>query len=107
LDAVSLRAGGLLLDGPTSDLDLAHGRDRWGLARRLACEGRSVALVLHDLNVAARFAHRVAVLDGGALIAEGPPAEVLNPELLRRVFRVEAVPLEGSAAPVFDFEPLG
>ncbi len=97
----------LLLDEPTSNLDLAHGLDLLGLARNLVDEGRSVVLVLHDLNAAARFADRVAVLDGGALIAEGPPAEVLNPDLLRRVFRVEAVPLEGSAAPVFDFEPLG
>ena len=96
----------LLLDEPTSNLDLAHGLDLLGLARRLAHEGRSVVLVLHDLNAAARFADRVAVLNGGALVAEGPPAKVLNPDLLRRVFRVEAVPLEGSAAPVFDFEPL-
>ena len=96
----------LLLDEPTSNLDLAHGLDLLGLARRLVDEGRSVVLVLHDLNAAARFADRVAVLDGGELIAEGPPAEVLDPDLLRRVFRVEAVPLEGSAAPVFDFEPL-
>ena len=63
-------------------------------------------LVLHDLNAAARFADRVAVLDGGALVAEGPPSEVLAPELVRRVFRVEAVPLPGAASTVFDFEPL-
>ena len=96
----------LLLDEPTSNLDLAHGLDLLGLARRLVDEGRSVVLVLHDLNAAARFADRVAVLDAGALVAEGPPADVLNPELLCRVFRVLAVPLAGSASPVFDFEPL-
>jgi len=96
----------LLLDEPTSNLDLAHGLDLLGLARTLVDEGRSVVLVLHDLNAAARFADRVAVLDAGALVAEGPPADVLNPDLLRRVFRVRAVPLAGSAAPVFDFEPL-
>ena len=96
----------LLLDEPTSNLDLAHGLDLLGLARRLVDEGRSVVLVLHDLNAAARFADRVAVLDGGALVAEGPPAEVLTPELLLGVFQVRAVPLAGAASPVFGFEPL-
>ncbi len=96
----------LLLDEPTSNLDLAHGLDLLGLVRNLAREGRSVVLVLHDLNAAARFADRVAVLDAGVLVAEGPPADVLDPDLLRRVFRVLAAPLSGAAAPVFDFEPL-
>jgi len=96
----------LLLDEPTSNLDLAHGLDLLGLARGLVDEGRSVVLVLHDLNAAARFADRVAVLDGGALVAEGPPAEVLESGLVRRVFQVEAVPLSGAASTVFDFEPL-
>ncbi len=96
----------LLLDEPTSNLDLAHGLDLLGLARRLVDEGRSVVLVLHDLNGAARFADRVAVLDAGALVAEGPPTDVLTPELLLRVFHVRAVPLVGAASPVFDFEPL-
>ena len=96
----------LLLDEPTSNLDLAHGLDLLGLARRLAGDGRSVVLVLHDLNAAARFADRVAVLDGGSLVAEGPPSEVLAPELVRHVFRVEAVALPGAASTVFDFEPL-
>ncbi|MCY3969724.1 MAG: ABC transporter ATP-binding protein [Acidobacteria bacterium] len=96
----------LLLDEPTSNLDLAHGLDLLGLARGLVDVGRSVVLVLHDLNAAARFADRVAVLDGGALVAEGPPAEVLEPDLVRRVFQVEAVPLSGAASTVFDFEPL-
>ncbi len=96
----------LLLDEPTSNLDLAHGLDLLGLARRLVDEGRSVALALHDLNAAARFADRVAVLDGGALVADGAPADVLEPDLLRRVFRVVAVPVSGAASQVFDFEPL-
>ena len=96
----------LLLDEPTANLDLAHGLDFLGLAANLVSEGRSVVLVLHDLNAAARYADKVAVLDGGALVTEGPPADVLEPDLLRRVFRVLAVPLAGAPSPVFDFESL-
>ncbi len=96
----------LLLDEPTSNLDLAHGLDMLELARRLVDEGRSVVVVLHDLNAAARFADRVAVLDGGSLVAEGAAAEVLRPELVERVFRVLAVPLPGVDSTVFEFEPL-
>jgi len=44
--------------------------------------------VLHDLNLAAAFAPRVAILDEGRVVADGPPAEVLSPDLVRRVFGV-------------------
>ena len=96
----------LLLDEPTSNLDLAHGLDLLGLVRRLVNEGRSVVLVLHDLNAAARFADRVAVLDGGALVAEGPALR--GPGAGACAARV---PRRGGASArrastVFDFEPL-
>ncbi len=97
----------LLLDEPTANLDLAHALDILGLARRLASAGRSIVVVLHDLNLAARFGDRLVVLDDGSLVAEGAPVDVLEPEILRRVFRVRAVPLPGMAAPGFDFGPLG
>lgn len=79
----------LLLDEPTVHLDLAHQVALLRTLRRLsAARGVGVLAVLHDLNLAARFADRVAVLDGGGVLADGPPAEVLRPDLVRRVFGV-------------------
>lgn len=79
----------LLLDEPTLHLDLAHQLSLLGAIRRLRDQrGLTVLAVLHDLNLAAAFAPRVAVLDGGRVVADGSPAEVLTPSLVRRVFGV-------------------
>jgi iron complex transport system ATP-binding protein len=80
----------LLLDEPTLHLDLAHQVALLAAIRRLRDQrGLTVLAVLHDLNLAAAFAPRVAVLDGGSVVADGPPREVLTPDLVRRVFGVE------------------
>jgi iron complex transport system ATP-binding protein len=79
----------LLLDEPTLHLDLAHQAALLQAIRRLRVRrGLTVLAVLHDLNLAAAFAPRVAVLDAGGIVADGPPGEVLTPELARRVFGV-------------------
>ena len=79
----------LLLDEPTLHLDLAHQVALLAAIRRLRDQrGLTVLAVLHDLNLAAAFAPRVAVLDEGRVVADGPPAEVLSPDLVRRVFGV-------------------
>jgi iron complex transport system ATP-binding protein len=79
----------LLLDEPTLHLDLAHQVALLGAIRRLRDQrGLTVLAVLHDLNLAAAFAPRVAILDEGRVVADGPPAEVLSPDLVRRVFGV-------------------
>jgi iron complex transport system ATP-binding protein len=79
----------LLLDEPTLHLDLAHQVALLGAIRRLRDQrGLTVLAVLHDLNLAAAFAPRVAILDEGRVVADGPPAEVLTPDLVRRVFGV-------------------
>jgi iron complex transport system ATP-binding protein len=79
----------LLLDEPTLHLDLAHQVSLLATIRRLRDQrGLTVLAVLHDLNLAAAFAPRVAILDEGRVIADGPPAEVLSPDLVRRVFGV-------------------
>jgi len=79
----------LLLDEPTLHLDLAHQVALLAAIRRLRVQrGITVLAVLHDLNLAAAFAPRVAVLDGGRVVADGPPLEVLSPDLVRRVFGV-------------------
>ena len=79
----------VLLDEPTLHLDLAHQVALLTAFRRLRDQrGLTVLAVLHDLNLAAAFAPRVAVLDEGRVIADGPPADVLSPDLVRRVFGV-------------------
>ncbi|MEP6808333.1 MAG: ABC transporter ATP-binding protein [Chloroflexota bacterium] len=79
----------LLLDEPTLHLDLAHQVSLLAAVRRLRDQrGLTVLAVLHDLNLAAAFAPRVAVLDGGRVVANGAPLEVLSPALVQRVFGV-------------------
>ena len=79
----------LLLDEPTLHLDLAHQVSLLAAIRRLRDQrGLTVLAVLHDLNLAAAFAPRVAVLDEGRVVADGKPVEVLTTDLVRRVFGV-------------------
>jgi iron complex transport system ATP-binding protein len=81
----------LLLDEPTAHLDVGHQLDVLARVRDHAHrEGRAVLVALHDLNLAARFADRIAVLAHGRLRTDGPPAEVLAPELLAEVWGVVA-----------------
>jgi iron complex transport system ATP-binding protein len=80
----------LLLDEPTTFLDLSHQLEVLELVRYLNAEhGLTVALVLHDLNQAARYANRIVVLNQGAVYAQGAPREVLTRETLRDVFGIE------------------
>ena len=81
----------LLLDEPTTFLDLGHQFEVLELIGRLrACSGLTVVLVLHDVNQAARHADRIVALDEGVIVADGPPAQVVTEQLLREVFRVHA-----------------
>lgn len=80
----------LLLDEPTSALDIGQQQRLMRLLRHLAERQRlAIACVLHDLNLAARYAHRIWLLERGRRIASGPPGEVLNPATLGRVFDAE------------------
>lgn len=77
----------MLLDEPTTFLDIAHQLDVLELCRRLnRDEGRTMVLVLHDLNQAARYADHLIVLKDGALAAAGPPREILTERLVEDVF---------------------
>ena len=76
----------LLLDEPTASLDIGHELALLRLARRICERNVGVLAVLHDLNLAARFADRVALLDQGAAVAVGAPDAVLNAERLSRVY---------------------
>jgi iron complex transport system ATP-binding protein len=81
----------LLLDEPTTYLDLSHQIDVLELVGRLHAErGRTVVVVLHDLNLAARYAQRLVAMKDGVLVAAGTPAEVLTEALLAEVFELEA-----------------
>lgn len=76
----------LLLDEPTAVLDIGQQERFLGVARSLVDEGRGVVAVLHDLNVAMRFATRVVVLHEGRCVASGEPRSVLTPALLSNVY---------------------
>ncbi len=77
----------LLLDEPTSALDIHHQIEVFGLLRRLSREGYGVAVVTHDLNLAARFCTRLLLLGGGpGLLASGPADEVLQESLLSEAY---------------------
>ncbi|MGE5145493.1 MAG: heme ABC transporter ATP-binding protein [Candidatus Eiseniibacteriota bacterium] len=78
----------LLLDEPTSSLDLAHQHETLAVARRLAGQGVGVVAVLHDLNLAALYADRVALMAGGRLGTPGTPKAVFSAEAIERVFGV-------------------
>lgn len=76
----------LLLDEPTAVLDIGQQERFLAVARALVDEGRGVVAVLHDLNVAMRFATRVVVLHEGKCVASGAPHDVLTPALLSNVY---------------------
>lgn len=78
----------LLLDEPTSFLDVAHQVEVMHLLRRLNERGMTIVAVLHDLALAGRFASRIIALRDGQLAFDGPPAAVLQPHNLEQVFGV-------------------
>lgn len=92
----------LLMDEPTTHLDLQYQVAIMDLARSLAEQEKLAVLIsLHDLNLVARYAHRVALLVAGELQAIGTPAEVLTTERLSRVYHValQAVDVPGGGPP--------
>ncbi|HMJ76121.1 MAG TPA: heme ABC transporter ATP-binding protein [Iamia sp.] len=92
----------LFLDEPTAALDLHHQELVLGLARARASAGVAVVVVLHDLALAGAHADRIVVLSHGRVVADGPPAEVLDEDLLSAVYQhpIEVVPHPRTAAPL-------
>jgi iron complex transport system ATP-binding protein len=80
----------MLLDEPTTFLDLQHQVSIYRLLRDLARQGMLVIAVTHDVNLAASYSDRVILLRGGEVAADAAPAEVLTQETIREVFGVEA-----------------
>ena len=80
----------LLLDEPTSNLDVLHQIKVLDLVRKLVDDGLTAVAAIHDLNMAARYCDRLVLLKGGQVLAEGSPEEVLVPETIRSAFGVRA-----------------
>ncbi|WP_052283335.1 Fe(3+) dicitrate ABC transporter ATP-binding protein FecE [Kluyvera genomosp. 1] len=80
----------VLLDEPTTYLDINHQVELMHLMGELKARGKTVVAVLHDLNQASRYCDRLVVLANGRIMAQGTPEEVMKPELLKSVFCVEA-----------------
>ncbi|KQB83975.1 ABC transporter ATP-binding protein [Corynebacterium lowii] len=100
----------MLLDEPTTFLDIAHQYELMELLRGLHEEGKTIVTVLHDLNQAARYAGRLIVMHQGAIVTTGTPAEVLTPELMEEVFGLRCLvvpdPVTGTPA-VVPLDPRG
>ncbi|MEC3950356.1 ABC transporter ATP-binding protein [Sphingobium sp. HWE2-09] len=88
--ALAVGAWGLIADEPLAALDPGHQIDVMALLRGEARGGALVVTVLHDLSMAARYCDRLLLMDGGALVADGAPMEVLTAERLGRVYGVTA-----------------
>ncbi len=87
--ALAQETGLLLLDEPTTYLDLAHQLSVLDLCRDLVDRhGKTVVAVLHDLNHACRYADRIVAMADGRIVASGPPAEVVTAEVVDEVFGV-------------------
>jgi iron complex transport system ATP-binding protein len=80
----------LLLDEPTTYLDLAYQVDVLDLLDELNAKGRTIIMVLHDLNQAARYADTMVALRGGQIVAQGTPEVVMTPENILQVFGLKA-----------------
>ena len=92
----------LLLDEPTSNLDILHQLTILGLVRQLVDDGLTAIAAIHDLNLAARYCDRLVLLSNGRVLTEGSPEEVLAPETIEFAFGVRSAvyrdPVIGSLA---------
>ncbi|MDE2573420.1 MAG: ABC transporter ATP-binding protein [bacterium] len=86
--ALAQRARTLLLDEPTSHLDVRHAFEALRMLRAFAAGGHAAVVVLHDLNLAAAFADRIALLGCGTLLECGEPGRALDESLLRQAYGV-------------------
>jgi iron complex transport system ATP-binding protein len=99
----------LVLDEPTASLDLGHEMELLELVQRLVREGLAALVITHHLNLAARYAGRMLLLDHGRVVASGTPKEVMHPELLTTVFRwpVSVVSLDDGSPQIVPLRPGG
>lgn len=100
----------VLLDEPTTFLDIAHQIDLLELLRELNAQGRTIIAVLHDLNQAARYATHLIAMRDGLIVAQGAPQQIITAELVEEVFalpcRVIADPVTGAPLVLPEGHPL-
>lgn len=93
----------LLADEPLTGLDPGHQLDAGELLRSLAHDqGKGVIVTLHDLSLAARIADRVIVMAAGKVLADGPPADALSPDVMARAYGVRARVVQGEGGPLIE-----
>lgn len=97
----------LLLDEPTTFLDIAYQIDLLELFSDLHQEGRTLVAVLHDLNHAARYGTHLIAMKGGDIAAEGPPEQVITAELIREVYGLESMIVTDPVSGTPQVVPLG
>ena len=98
--ALAVEAPILLADEPTAALDPYHQLEIMEVLADYAQRPALVIAVLHDLPLAARFCNRLILLNGGSLVADGQPTDVLTPEVLERCYRIEAFRADHEDQPV-------
>src|SRR5690606_24029676 len=93
----------LLLDEPTSALDLGHQIEVLDLVRKLAREGKTVVMVIHDLASACRYADHLIHMLNGRIVAQGAPLVVVSEQLVEQLYGVQCTLMRepGTGAPVF------
>ena len=90
----------LLLDEPTSNLDVKHQMEVTALLRKLAVEkGILVLMISHDINIAAKYSDEIIMMHGGSIYATGTPEEVITPNNLCTVYGVECDVIECDGRP--------
>ncbi|GAA1083030.1 ABC transporter ATP-binding protein [Tsukamurella strandjordii] len=89
----------LLLDEPTTFLDLSHALDVLDLVDELSGQGRTVVMVLHDLNLAIRYSDHLVAMRDGAIVAQGAPQDIISEEMLADVFGLQSKVIDDPVAP--------
>jgi iron complex transport system ATP-binding protein len=106
--ALAQETGVMLLDEPTTFLDLAHQVDVLDLLVDLnASEGRTIVIVLHDLNQACRYGHHLVAMRDGAIVTQGRPVDVVTEELVREVFELDSMVVPDPIAGTPMIVPIG
>ncbi len=97
--ALAQETGLLLLDEPTTFLDITHQIEVLDLLAGLnRGDGRTIVVVLHDLNLACRYAHHIVAMRDGRIVANGTPAEVITADTMRAVFGLDAIVIDDPLA---------
>ncbi|MDR2293831.1 MAG: ATP-binding cassette domain-containing protein [Microbacterium sp.] len=97
----------LLLDEPTTFLDIAHQIELLELFRTLHSAGRTIVAVLHDLNHAARYGTHIIAMKDGRIVAEGAPRDIISADLVHEVFGLECIVIDDPVAGSPLVVPLG